>query len=245
MKDNCDNCRTFTPIGKRIQSFYTQREKYHTEWSMIKYSLFSIILLITLAEILAFTLWKTNTTYLTQLPWIIYLIITISIIFGAVNHIRAHNTPVTSMMGMMIGMILGMQSGVMVSVILGSTNGMFMGSLFGLLFGVSVGVYAGRCCGLMGILNGAIMGAMGGTMGPMIALMMKVDHILWFMPLFTLLNVLIIWGLNFLIYEELVEKTKIERTTIRFWPFFLTCLLTTMLFTIIILYGYTSAFVAL
>ncbi len=245
MKDNCDDCRTFTPIGKRLRLFCTEREKYQTEWKMIQYSLITIIILIIIAEILAFTLWKTNATYLTQLPWIIYLIITIPIIFGAVNHLRAHKNTVSSMLGMMIGMILGMQSGVMLSVVIGSTNGMFMGSLFGIIFGVSIGIYAGRCCGLMGILNGAIMGVMGGTMGPMIALMMKVDHILWFMPLFTLLNILIIWGLNFLVYEELVEKTKVERTQLHFWLFFLACLLTTLFFTLIMVYGYTSAFAAL
>lgn len=248
MKDNCDSCTTSTPLGKKLLSFYTQREKYHIEWSMIKYSLISILLLITIAEILAFTLWKTNTTYLTHFPWVIYLIITISIVLGAVNHIHAHNhtkTTIPSMTGMMIGMILGMQSGVMLSVIIGSTNGMFMGSLFGVLFGVAIGVYASHRCGLMGILNGAIMGTMGGTMGPMIALMMKIDHILWFMPLFTLLNVLIIWGLNFLVYEELVETKKVERTNIKFIPFFLLSLLFTTFFTLIIIYGYTSAFVAL
>ncbi len=250
MKDDCNDCKPFTPLGKRLHSFCTQREKYQIEWSMIKYSLLSIFLLIIFAEILAFTIWKTNLTYLTQLPWVIYLIITISVVFSAVNHIQVHKTTVSSMMGMVIGMILGMQSGVMLSVIIGSTNGMFMGSLFGLLFGITIGVYAGRSSGLMGILNGAIMGVMGGTMGPMIALMMKVDHILWFMPLFTLLNVLIIWGLNFLVYEELVEKKeiiekiKIERTTLNFWPFFLTCLIITALFVFIIIYGYASSFVA-
>src|SRR3989338_9678645 len=244
MKENCDDCTISPSIRQNLSSFLTNRKKYHLEWTMIKYTIVSIIILFLIAEILAFTLCKSNTTYLTQLPWIIYLLITIPMVFGALNNIHTHKTSST-MMGMMIGMVLGMQSGVMLSVILGSTNGMFMGSLFGVLFGVTIGVYAGHNSGLMGILNGAIMGTMGGTMGPMIALMMKVDHILWFMPLFTLLNVLIIWGLNFLVYEQLVDGKKIERTQLKFLPFFLTCLVAVAFFTIIIIYGYTSAFVAL
>jgi len=65
------------------------------------------------------------------------------------------------------------------------------------------------------------------------------------MPLFTLLNVLIIWGLNFLVYEQLVDGKKIERRQLQFLPFFLSCLIITTLFTLLIVYGYTSAFVAL
>ncbi len=164
MKDTCDGCKISSPITKTLTSFFLERKKYHLEWTMIKYTFSTIFLLFLLVEIAAFTFLREKATYLIQFPWVVYLIITIPLVFGAVYHIHAHKTSSTSMMGMVIGMILGMQAGVMLSVIIGSTNGMFMGSLFGLLFGVCVGVYAGRYCGLMGVLNGALMGAMGGTM---------------------------------------------------------------------------------
>ncbi len=243
--ESCDECRTFMPISKRMKSFFTEREKYGLEWRMIQYSIGAIGLLILLLEVVAFSVWRENTLFLKQMPWLVYLVITVCVVLGALWHVRAHKVNVSSMMGMMIGMVLGMQAGVMMSVVIGSTNGMFMGSVMGLLFGVTVGVYAGRCCGLMGVLNGAIMGAMGGTMGPMIALMMKVDHILWFMPLFTLLNVLILWSLNFLVYEEVVSGKKIARQGTGFVLFFLSCLIMTIIGVLIIVYGYSSAFAAL
>lgn len=248
MKENntsCDDCRTVTSVRTRIKSFCTQRHLYELEWKMVLYSIGLILFLLVIMQSLAYTLLQTNERYITNLPWIAYLIITVGVIGGALWHIRAHKVQVSSMMGMMIGMILGMQTGVMVSVVFGSTNGMFIGSLVGLLSGLSVGMYAGRCCGLMGVLNGAIMGAMGGTMGPMIALMMKVDHIFWFMPLFTLVNILIVWGLNFLVFEEVVEGKKIEKKPSSVVMFFLSCISLIIIGVVIILYGYASAFATL
>ena len=244
-EQSCTECNDFMPLKKRITSFFSEREKYKIEWQMMQYTLATILILGIIIEVLAFSLLKDNTIYLKNIPWLWYLIITIAVVFGALWHIRAHKVQVSSMMGMMIGMILGMQAGTMLGIVIGSTNGMFMGSLFGMLFGIFVGVYASNSCGLMGILNGTIMGTMGGTMGTMLALMMKVDYILWFMPFFTIVNILILWGLNFLVFEEIVEGKKVIREGVGFITFFVSCLIMTALMIVIILYGYTSAFAAL
>ena len=218
---------------------------------MLRYTLSTLAILLFLASFSYFAFWKNDPLFLQKRGWwILYLIITIVFTAGALWHFKAHtskvtSSKVTSMTGMMIGMTLGMQSGIMLSTVIGSTNGMFMGGLLGMLFGVALGVYAGTCCGMMGILEGAMAGVMGGTMGPMIALMMKNDHILWFMPPFMLINVLILLGLSYLVYEEVAEKNpQHDRKPVGFWTFFSYCFLATVVFVLIIAYGYKSPFVA-
>ena len=242
----CNQCTESTSVTRHLQEFIHSKSKYHVEWQMLRYAGIAIITILGLLLIAYFSLWKSDVLFLSKKGWwLFYLVITIVSVVSAIWHIRAHHSTVSSMLGMMIGMVLGMQAGVMLSVVIGSTNGMFMGGLFGVLFGVAVGIYAGSCCGIMGQLNGAIMGTMGGTMGPMIALMMRNDHILWFMPLFTIINIMVLLGLNFLVYEELVEKRKdTSRVPATFLTFFSWCMILTIIFTTIIVYGYKSAFVA-
>ncbi len=226
--------------------FWENKEHYKTEWLMLSYMGITTLILLTLLAISYLSFWRSDPTFLAKRGWwLVYLIITIVSTGGALWHFASHKTTFSTMTGMMIGMAIGMQSGVMLSVVIGSTNGMFMGSFLGVIFGSSLGIYAGRCCGLMGILQGAMAGIMGGTMGPMIALMMKNDHILYFMPLFAILNVLVLLGLSFLVYEDVTSrKEKVERKPTDFATFFSYCLIITTLFTVIIVYGYKSAFVA-
>lgn len=243
--DDCEDCCESLPLTKQVQDFFSARQKYQLEWTMFQYMAATFLLLIMVITLLYYAFWQQDNNFLAKRGWwLFYLVVTIVTVIGALWHVRAHKGSVGSMVGMMMGMTLGMQAGVMISVVIGSTNGMFMGGLTGILFGTFVGIYAGQCCGLMGILNGALMGTMGGTMGPMIALMMKNDHILWFMPVFTIINIFILLGLNFLVYENLIGDKNIKKEPADFWTFFSICLILTVLFTLIIVYGYKSAFVA-
>ncbi len=240
--NDCDDCCSMS-VAERVGDFFLDRMKYALEWRMLKYMGVGFLLLLLIG---LFFYYSVSGLSLAKYNWwLIYLLLTIVVVMGALWHVKAHKGKVNSMLGMMIGMTMGMQAGMIMGVIIGSTNGMFMGALFGVLFGVSVGIYVGNCCGLMGILNGMLMGTMGGTMGPMIALMMKVDHILWFMPLFTLINVLILLGLSFLVYEELVEGKQVVKEPMDFFTFFSLCLVLSVLFILIMVYGYKSAFAAL
>ena len=86
-------------------------------------------------------------------------------------------------------------------------------------------------------------GLMGGTMGPMIALMMKYDHLLLFMPFFMLVNIFILWGLSYMLYEEVIEDNpSVERKPAGFLVFFLSCLLVSLILGLLIVYGYKSSF---
>jgi len=241
-QENCQNCSSMD-VTTRLKDFFLDRAKYDLEWQMLRYMGMTLFLLLIIGVLVYygfanFSLFRYNW-------WLIYLLITIVVVIGSVWHVKAHQGKVNSMLGMMIGMTMGMQAGMMIGVIIGSTNGMFMGGVIGVIFGVSIGAYTGNCCGLMGILNGMLMGTMGGTMGPMIALMMKVDHILWFMPLFTFINVIILLGLNFLVYEELVEGKEVVKKPADFFTFFTLCLVLMVFLVLIIVYGYQSAFAAL
>ncbi|HIH12795.1 TPA: hypothetical protein HA242_03675 [Candidatus Woesearchaeota archaeon] len=234
------------PVSQRLKEFCTQTKKYQLEWQMLHYAGLTLLILLALELAVYFVLWKNDPAFLHKRGWwILYLLLTIVFTAGALWHFKAHRVKVSCMHGMMIGMTLGVQSGLMLSVVIGSTNGMFMGGLLGMLFGVMIGVYAGRCGGIMGILEGAMAGVMGGTMGPMIALMMKNDHILWFMPPFMVINILILLGLSYMVYEEIAEKgSKAEKMPADFWTFFSYCFILTVTFTLIIVYGYKTAFVA-
>ena len=127
---------------------------------------------------------------------------------------------------MMIGMTFGMQTGFLIGTILGATNGMFVGSLAGMLSGVLVGWYNGKCCGIMGAMEGMMAGIMAGLMGAMTGVMLLVDHIFLFMPVFMALNLLVLIGFSYLLFEEMVEgNNTIEKQPAQFLTFFLFCFL--------------------
>ena len=142
------------------------------------------------------------------------------------------------MVGMMIGMTFGMQTGMMLGTIIAATNGLFVGGLTAMLIAVSVGFYNGKCCGIMGVMEGMMAGVMGGIMGSMIGTMFRVDHILWFMPAFTLINILILWGLSYMLFEEVVEHNpSTKKAPVSFSTFFFACLIVSAALTTLIVYG--------
>lgn len=141
--------------------------------------------------------------------WTFYLIISVTSICAVAWHFFAYKTKYTCMTGMMVGMTFGMQTGMMLGAIIGATNGFFWGSMAGMLIGTTIGIVTGKCCGVMGVMEGAMAGVMGGTMGPMITVMMFSDHVLWFMPLYMIINLGILFAMSYMIYEEAIEGKRV------------------------------------
>lgn len=174
--------------------------------------------------------------------WLFYLNVSMATLGVAAWHLYSFKTDVPCMHGMMIGMTVGMQSGMMLGAVVGATNGFFTGSVVGVLIGVSAGYLAGRCCGIMGIMEGMMAGLMGGTMGPMISLMMLSDHILWFMPLYMIVNVVILIGLVKMFLEGVVapaasvHERKLDTLTLTSL-----CVIITAVIIAIMVYGPKSA----
>ncbi len=230
-------------FSERFKEFFLDRKKYAIEYKMLLYAAVSLFLLLLIQTILCIAFHKQEPIFTVYGWWIFYLDIAIVTIGAAIWHFHAYRTQITHMIGMMVGMTIGMVSGLVISTIIGATNGMFMGAMIGMFIGVTVGVLNGKCCGVMGMMEGMMAGVMGGTMGPMIALMMKYDHILLFMPFFMLVNVVILWGLSYMLYEEVVEENpSIEKKPLSFFVFFLGCLIASFILGFIIIYGYKSQF---
>jgi copper chaperone CopZ len=233
-------------VQERYRDFRENKHKYAVEYAMLKYSAGTFVLLIALHALAYFAFFKTITNFLPQYGWwLFYLDLAIVSIGAAMWHIQSYRPKVTMMVGMMIGMTFGMQTGMMLGTILGATNGLFWGSLIGMLLAVSVGVVNGRCCGIMGMLEGAMAGLMGGLMGAMIGMMLSVDHILWLMPFFFAINLAIMWGLSYMLYEEAVEEKHVTAEPIPFLTFAACCAIATTVLTACIVYGWKTGLAAL
>jgi hypothetical protein len=142
------------------------------------------------------------------------------------------------MHGMMIGMTIGMQTGMLLGAILGATNGFFVGATAGMVLGVTAGIIAGRCCGIMGTMEGMMAGVMGGTMGPMISVMMLSDHLQWFMPLYVIVNIVIVAGLVKMYLEGVVAPAKqVHERPLDALTFISICVVVTALLVAIMVYG--------
>ncbi len=225
-------------FSDRCKDFFENKEKYAMEYTMLRYSALSLLLLILIQAIVWKTVFGGDVTLLTtKALWILYLDIAVVALGAALWHFHAYKTEVPCMVGMMIGMTLGMQSSMLLGTIIGATNGIFVGSVVGVLIGIALGAFNGKCCGIMGIMEGMMAGVMGGTMGPMIAVMMQFDRLLWFMPLFMLVNLFILWGLSYMLYEEVVEENPtVEKQPLDFMTFFSFCLVSVILFVFIIFF---------
>lgn len=232
-------------LKERKREFLEKKEKFAHEWKIIKYSL-SIFLILSLLEIAAYFLFLKNIPYfLEKYPWwFFYLNISIATLGTAIWHYLSYKTKVTCMLGMMIGMTMGMQTGMMLGAVFGATNGLFLGAIVGVILGVLVGIFTGKCCGIMGILQGMMSGLMGGVMGPMVTLMLFADNILWFMPLYMLVNVLILWGFSYMIFEEMVENKEVQKVPLSFSKLLLFTIMATGILITLMLYGIKSPLVA-
>ncbi len=234
--------KTFT---ERTRDFLNNKKKYEVEYTMLRYTFLSFFLLVLLEIIGYYTFFKQNYSFLSQYGWwIFYTDVTIVAIAAAIWHFKSYRTEVSHMVGMMIGMTLGMASGLLIGAILGATNGLFVGATVGMIFASLTGAYTGKCCGVMGVLEGLMAGIMGAMMGAMIVVMLMAEHLLWFMPVYVLILLIVIIGLSYMLFEEVIEdQESIEKEPIDFWTFFSYCFLATFLLILIMLYGWKSAIV--
>ncbi len=226
-------------FSERFKDFKENKHKYQVEYTMLKYSVLTFLIL-TLLEVMSYIAFlKNKPEFLAHYGWwMFYLNLAVISIGSGMWHIKSYKANVTSMIGMMIGMTFGMQTGMMLGTIFGATNGLFVGGSVGMLTAVGVGFYNGKCCGIMGVLEGMMAGVMGGTMGSMIGTMFTIDHIFWFMPLFIAINMIIMWGLSYMLFEEVVEDSpKTQKNPSDFFTFFAYCLLATVFLLVIMIYG--------
>lgn len=226
-------------FGERFREFWENRQKYAVEYMMLRYAFFTFVILGLLDVFAFYAFFQKIPAFVTSYGWwLLYLDLAVVSIGSAIWHFKAYKARVTSMIGMMVGMTFGMQTGIMLGTILGATNGLFVGGVVGMTVAVGVGFYNGKCCGIMGVMEGMMAGVMGGVMGGMIGTMFRVDNILLFMPIFTLFNLLILLGLSYMLFEEVVEGSPgVTRQPVEFVTFFSYCLTATVILTIIMVYG--------
>jgi copper chaperone CopZ len=230
---------------RRLKDFLKDREKYTIERRMFFISIISFFALIFIEGFLYMAFFQDTPGFLAQSwQWFLYLDISVVSIAASIWHLKAYKGAITSMTGMMLGMTLGMQAGFMIGAVVGASNGMFVGSTVGMLAGVFLGIIGGKDTGIMGGLQGMMSGLMGGTMGAMLTVMMFTDNILLFMPMFMLINVVIMWGMSYMVYEEVVEDKTVRIEPADFSTFFAYVFIFTTLLGIIMVYGPKSALVA-
>jgi len=133
--------------------------------------------------------------------YLILMTLSVSIITPAIQQIKAYYE-FPCMSGMMIGMTVGMIASYVPGYFIGATNGLFVGSVFGMSIGITLGVWNGKCCGVMGAMEGIMAGFMGGLMGPMTAVMLLNDHLKVMAVIFFVIGTTIMFGLNYMIYNE-------------------------------------------
>lgn len=136
--------------------------------------------------------------------WHIALLTAVSVVtlLFAFYHTEAFSKRATCMTGMMIGMTFGMAGGFLIGAFAGATNGMFVGSLVGMAVGMGFGYYTGRCCGVMGVMEGLMGGLMAGTMGAMLSVMLILDHLIPFLYVLTVVELVIMAAFSYMLYKE-------------------------------------------
>ncbi len=233
-------------LKERYRHWKDNKQKYIVEMNTIKYALFLFLILTGIELVSYFTFLRLMPNFLADYGWwLLYLNISVASLGAATWHFLTYNTKFTCMVGMMIGMTLGMQTGMMIGAIIGATNGFFMGAMVGMILGVTIGAITGKCCGVMGVMEGMMAGLMGGTMGPMISIMMFADNLLWFMPFYMLVNIAILMGFSYMLFEEVVEgKSDVKKRAIDFSTLVSFAIILTFVLGYIMIYGYKSALVA-
>ncbi len=139
--------------------------------------------------------------------FILFSSLSYALIVPALRQVRAYRQ-FACMSGMMIGMSTGMIAGFLPGFYIASTNGMFVGAVFGLTIGIGFGVWNGKCCGIMGAMEGIMAGFMGGLMGAMTAFMLLNDHLLASAIIVFAVSLVIMIGLNYMIYIETRESER-------------------------------------
>ncbi len=227
-------------FGTRVKDFCSNTKKYAVEHTLLRYIVVVFVLFLLVDFLLIYYTGATQYAW-----WLVYLSVSVVALAGAVLHFKAYTAHYTCMVGMMIGMTVGMQTGMLIGAVLGVTNGFFTGALVGMLLASAVGAYCGSCCGVMGIMEGVMAGIMGGTMGAMITVMMVNNNLLYFMPPFVVLNLVVLVGLSYMIFEEVVEdNAQVVARAPTFTQFFTVCALVFLALVVIMLYTPASLYIA-
>lgn len=231
-------------IRDRTKEFLKDRKKYHIEYLMLRYIAITTLILSLASAGVIYGQGLQDPSFFSKYGWwIAYLTISVVGLGGAVFHYKTYKTQYTCMVGMMIGMTIGMQTGMMVGAVLGATNGFFIGAMVGMIAGSAIGAWCGKCCGIMGAMEGVMAGLMGGTMGPMITVMMFNENIFWFMPPYMILNLIVLVGLSYMIFEEVVEDNDgVIKNPPGFWKFFTWCTVAWIILMAIMVFAPASIF---
>lgn len=232
---------------ERFRDFIENKDKYQVEYTMLKYSLMTFLALVFVQAIVYLFFFSNDSMFLQKHGiWIFYLDVAIVSIGSAMWHVQSYRVEMGMMAGMMIGMTFGMQTGLMIGTIIGATNGMFVGTMVGMLTAIFVGWYNGRHSGIMGVLEGVMAGLMNGSMGAMTAVMLYSDHLLWYMPFFMAFNLIIMWGLSYMLFEEVVENnSKIAKRPVSFVKMVVYSAIVSIVVIAIMIYGPKSGLAAL
>jgi hypothetical protein len=130
-----------------------------------------------------------------------------------------------------------MQTGMMLGAVYGAVNGYFIGAMIGMMLGAFIGLLTGKES-IMGMVQGMMSGLMGGTMGAMITMMMFTDHVLYFMPFYTILNVAILAGFVYMYHDEVIRDNKdIVKHKISIWTFILLSVIVSLILLAILIYA--------
>ncbi|MCM2325297.1 MAG: heavy metal translocating P-type ATPase [Candidatus Woesearchaeota archaeon] len=225
-------------LGERWKEFRELKHKYDIERTGLSYVVYAFFILAAIEAVAYFGFFSAIPNFFKDYGiWLFYLNLSVVTLGAATWHFLAYKGKVTCMTGMMIGMTFGMQAGMMLGAVIGATNGFFIGSMVGMLVGNAVGIITGKSGGVMGVMQGMMSGLMGGTMGPMISLMMFSDHLLLFMPFYMIINVAILAGFSYMMYEEVVEGKMVEKNPIDFWTFISGCIIFTAVMVTIMILG--------
>lgn len=225
-------------LKERLRDFNENKDKYEIEISGIRYILYAFLILTGIELIAYYGFLKSIPNFFSNYAWwLLYLNISVTTLGAAVWHFLSYKAKITCMVGMMIGMTFGMQAGMMLGAVMGATSGFFVGAMIGMIVGVAIGVITGKCCGVMGVMQGMMAGLMGGTMGPMVVLMMFSDHLLWFMPFYMIINVMILAGFSYMMIEEVAESEQVQKAPIDFMTFVSGCIIFTSVMIAIMVLG--------
>ncbi|MBS3172293.1 hypothetical protein J4438_01775 [Candidatus Woesearchaeota archaeon] len=192
-----------------LKEFYQSLNGEELEGSLLNSAIYSIISSIIVIIILYFIL---PNNFLNEYGfYLFFAILSYALIMPGIRQIKTYKN-FACMSGMMIGMTFGMISGFLSGFFVGATNGMFTGAVFGIIIGIFIGIWMGLCCGVMGYLEGIMAGFMGGIMGAMTSVMMLNDHLKIFTSLTFIICAMMLFGLNYMIYNETrqMEKNKNE-----------------------------------
>ena len=212
--------------------------KFTESKKLIGYVISSFIIILLLDVIMYFVVLNQIPNFISKYVWwILYLDISVVTLAGALWYYASYKGFVSCMASMMIGMTLGMQTGMMLGAVFGAVNGYFIGGMIGMLLGTIIGLITGRAS-IMGAVQGMMSGLMGGTMGAMITVMMFTDHVLLFMPFYTLINVVILIGFVYMYHDEVIKDNKeVEKKNISFAAFVSLCIIATVILSAILIYA--------